>query len=388
MIRNDPSSRKFSSMTSDSSVRSDVSPENCGCEAVPGKRAQVKLSDEAEDGLTWSEVKGAFHHIVDEIQDGVKKLVGLEQPGRLSVGGVVLPRKKIKEDELRLFFVGDTGTGEEPQMRIAASMTAEAGVRSPHFVVNLGDLIYENGVESPKDPTLRSRLLEPYDELPPMYLMGGNHDHRGDVDAIVDFAQNHKGLVMPARYYQFGFEFGKRTADFFVLDTHTLAEDPKQLGWLGEAFRKSTADYKIVLGHHPILSGGEHGDTDFMKSLVLPIIDGKAQIAAAGHEHDQQVLSTCGGTRIVVSGAGAKARKTGLTDRSHFAAEGLGFSALKLGKNGLQLDVIDGNTRKVLHREDMPLDDRLKASRSRKNQGGAGVLPWAGAAHSRFARSE
>ncbi len=311
----------------------------------------------------------------------MKVLLGLAPEKLHSPGGLMLPPVRVAGDDLRLFLVGDTGTGDSAQMHVAASMIAEAAHRKPHFTVNLGDLFYEDGVEQVDDPALTERFDEPYDALGPMYAMPGNHDHRGSVDAIVKHAAQSDVMVMPARYYGFSYEFGDRKADFFVLDTDVLEEDPEQLAWLAKQFAASKADYKIVFGHHPVHSGGKHGDSDFMKRLVLPIIDGKANLTAAGHDHDQQVLSTPGGTMVLVSGAGAKQRTTGLTPRSHFAAEGLGFSALTLGQSGLQLDVLRSGDRAVIHRTSLGLDEKASPPAHPKLQ--THSLPWAGAARSR-----
>lgn len=326
---------------------------------------------------TLNEAVHGVRHLGKEMQT----LLGLVPPKTLSAGGVMLPSIRVPGDELRLFLVGDTGTGDDHQMHVATSMIAEAGSRKPHFTINLGDLFYENGVERADDPVLTERFDEPYEPLGPMYAMPGNHDHRGNVDAIIDHAKDSAVMVMPARYYGFSYAFGDRQADFFVLDTDVIEQDPEQLAWLAEKFAASTADYKIVLGHHPIHSGGQHGDTDFMKRSVLPIIEGQAKLSAAGHEHDQQVLSTVGGTLLLVSGAGGKERKTGLTDRSHFAAEGPGFSALTLGQEGLQLDILRSSDRSVMHRERLGLDQRATPPPNPKLVSQS--LPWLGAARSR-----
>ncbi len=320
-------------------------------------------------------------HVVDRLGNKVGRLLGKVEPKRLEPGGVQLPTIRVPGDELRYLVTGDTGTGDKNQMKVAAAMTADALMRKPHFSVNLGDLVYENGVKRADDPLLRERLDVPYEKLGgKMYLMAGNHDHRGDVGAIIEHAKSSPVVEMPARYYGFSYEFGKRKADFFVLDTEVLEDDPAQLAWLTAAFRASKADYKIVLGHHNIDSGGKHGASDVMRSLVLPLIDGKAQLAAGGHDHDQQVLSTPGGTLLLVSGAGGKSRPTGRTDNTHFAHEGLGYAAITLGQKGLSLELLDADRRCVLHRESLPLGEKAK----RPTAEPAGQLPWAGAAHSRF----
>lgn len=327
------------------------------------------------------EVGGLVDHVVDRIGHRIERLLGREPPTRLSPGGGELPRIQIDDDELRIFLVGDWGTGEEGQAIVSSAMTADAAVRKPHLSFNLGDLIYEDGVVRRDDPNLVARVEKPATGIGErMYLMLGNHDHRGNVDAVIAFARDSGVVALPARYYSVGYAFGARTADFFVLDTDVLSEDADQLAWLASALARSQADYRIVLGHHPIHSGGMHGNNEHMERLVLPLIDGHAQLAAAGHDHDQQVLSTPGGTLLLVSGAGGKVRESGITDRTHFASEGLGYSTLTLGPKGLELEIIDAESRSVLYRERLALGER-----ARKPAISPVVkLPWVGAADRRF----
>jgi len=41
---------------------------------------------------------------------------------------------------------------------------------------------------------------------------------------------------------------------------------------LDEAMKKSTARWKIVVGHHTMRSVSEHGDTEELLKLLLPVL--------------------------------------------------------------------------------------------------------------------
>ena len=76
--------------------------------------------------------------------------------------------------------------------------------------------------------------------------------------------------------------------DFFYLDTTPMAnldagemkyhgnvasqDVPKQLAWFESALKSSVAPWKIVIAHHPIYSGGEHGDTPYIIESILPLL--------------------------------------------------------------------------------------------------------------------
>ena len=61
---------------------------------------------------------------------------------------------------------------------------------------------------------------------------------------------------MPAAYYT----FQAGAVQFFALDTDLISE--AQLRWLTESLDKSVATWKVVYGHHPIYSAGQHEDNE------------------------------------------------------------------------------------------------------------------------------
>ena len=54
-----------------------------------------------------------------------------------------------------------------------------------------------------------------------------------------------------------------------------------------DALAASQARWKIVIGHHPIYSGGEHGDTAELIENILPLLhEHKVQAWFNGHDQD------------------------------------------------------------------------------------------------------
>jgi hypothetical protein len=78
----------------------------------------------------------------------------------------------------------------------------------------------------------------------------------------------------------------------WVTDTNTLEHgDKAQLAWLNESLAASTATWKIVIGHHPIVSSGAHGSNKGMEKHLLPVLQAH-NVAAylAGHDHHYERL--------------------------------------------------------------------------------------------------
>lgn len=170
----------------------------------------------------------------------------------------------------------------------------------------------------------------------PWYPVLGNHDHKGNVQAQFAYAGESRRWRMPSSYYKRGeiLSDGSR-AEFFFLDTTPIKRlnwwepwfgiDPavqQQLNWLERGLANSAARWKIVVGHHPVFSGGKKGHTAEMVHLVTPLLDVHGVSAYInGHEHDLQHI-TVDGVHYITTGAGASTRSTGPTEGTRFARAG------------------------------------------------------------------
>ena len=228
------------------------------------------------------------------------------------------------------------------------------------FTISTGDNFYENGVESATDPQWTTSFEEVYTH-PALrsrwYAVLGNHDYRGLPQAQLDRATASPRWFMPARYYKASpIPF----VDLFFLDTSPLVHSYRervhsriaanvasqdvgaQLTWLDEALAKSTAAWKIVVGHHTIRSGGsEHGDTPEMVALINPIlIKHRVPVYLNGHEHDLQHIMR-DGIDYICSGAGSEVRPTGVTAGTRFALSRSGFAVFRIERDALHLEFRD-----------------------------------------------
>lgn len=234
--------------------------------------------------------------------------------------------------------IGDWGTGSPAQQHIAGLMNAKASRDSLHFVLLLGDNFYSSGVTSVNDPQWEKKFEAIYN-LPslnvPFFASLGNHDYKKNADpnAQVKYAQQRQTKwQMPARYYTFTRSVdASATIQFFALDTEALNKigimGSAQVEWLEAELVKSTATWKVVFGHHPVFSNGEHGDTPAMQKYIRPLLEKyRVDFYLSGHDHDRQLLQPVAGVTYIVSGTAAKSRDTVWANNTIFAATDLGFT--------------------------------------------------------------
>ncbi len=268
---------------------------------------------------------------------------------------------------LNFLIFGDWGRqGEQDQVEVAAQMAKTSKVLEPKFIISVGDNFYENGVQSVDDPHWRASFEDVYRDPAlqlPWYCILGNHDYHANCDAQIAYGKINPRWNMPARYYVQTHRLDAvTTADFFYLDTtpmvkgyynknakeptrpNVITQDvPKQLAWFKAALAASKAQWKIVIGHHPIYSGGGHGDTPELIEAILPLLhEHKVQAYFNGHDHDLQHL-VAGKVNLFDSGAGSQHTLTFYTKRSKFARSCSGFTAVALQPDKMAVRMIDNH---------------------------------------------
>ena len=259
----------------------------------------------------------------------------------------------------RLIVIGDMGTGRPDQYKVAVAMAQRAKSDHVDFILTVGDNIYENGVSSVDDPQWKSKFEDVYADPAlqlPIYPSFGNHDHRGNPQAQVEYSQRNKNWKMPALYYTFTHTLGDdTTVQYFAIDSDPIqqagGDSAEQLTWLDAELAKSIARWKIVFGHHPLYSNGEgHGDNEAMIAKVDPLLaKHHVDIYLCGHDHTLEMLKPIGGVYDVVTGGGGgpdMAYGVDWTDESYYAATLGGFALLRVGKSEIVVEFVrlDGKT--------------------------------------------
>lgn len=261
-----------------------------------------------------------------------------------------LPAKIPGVFYLEFLAVGDTGTGGDGQEIVADSMRDFMLQNPAQFVLLLGDNFYDDGVESISDPEFQTTFEEMYDPVVlniPFYVVMGNHDHWGNVQAQLQYSDISERWTIPGLYYNFSLESeiqGEILVEFFAIDTTPINDQGNttvQMEWLEQALSASTARWKVVFGHHTIYSNGKHGNNAAMQELVEPLLQIYGVDAyICGHDHDLQVLEPVGGVHYLVSGAGSSPRQTRCKDNTLYASSLLGFMAFRVSFDEMVVFVV------------------------------------------------
>jgi tartrate-resistant acid phosphatase type 5 len=260
--------------------------------------------------------------------------------------------------EVNFLVVGDWGTGSGDQRRIAERMAASARALDARFVISTGDNFYSHGLASASDAQFQMKFEAVYDDpalMIPWYVVLGNHDHGRNATAEIGHPSRNDRWQMPAAYYKHTEALeGGVTADFFFIDSEAirtryqswmphLTPDP-QVAWLDRELASSKSAWKIVVGHHPVHSGGMHsGETALIRELQPLFRKYGVQAYLNGHDHDLED-SVEGATHYLTSGAGAQARSVKTTAGARFiAGNTLGFMTARLQAAAMDIAFLDDN---------------------------------------------
>lgn len=260
---------------------------------------------------------------------------------------------------MNFLIISDWGQrGNEIQRAVAKGMATVAGSRGVQFVISCGDNFYDAGVQSIEDPHWQESFETVY-QAPslqiPWYIVLGNHDYGGNIDAQIAYHQQSPRWTLPARYYAIEQPVDDSVSALFVyldttpflkryhpggleaLDSVTDQDTDRQLQWLEATLAESSARWKIVVGHHPFYSASPfHGDSPELQEIVLPLLKRYGVVLyCCGHEHDLQHL-VVDGLHQILSGSAADCRVTGADERTRFSSSLPGFAAVSLSSEHCQ----------------------------------------------------
>ena len=278
----------------------------------------------------------------------------------------------VSSAQMRLLVANDLGrNGYYDQKPIAERMGKMAGELDVEAVLALGDIHHFMGVESVNDPLWMTNyeLIYSHPELQiPWYPILGNHEYRGNTQAVLDYSNVSRRWQMPARYYSKVFEEDGVTLRVVFIDTTPLIgkyhkdsldylsvpqqDAKKQLAWLEEELNGAKEDWVVVVGHHPIYAHTTKSESERkdMQKRVDPILRRhNVDMYICGHIHNFQHIRPQG-TSIdyVVNSAGSLARsKVEAIEGTVFASGEAGFSILSFTKDELCLDLINGKGKTI-----------------------------------------
>jgi len=272
-----------------------------------------------------------------------------------------------EEKVISFIVASDMGRrGESEQQNIAGLIGHWAEEHSTDFVAVAGDPIHDEGVASIHDEEWQIKFENVYTaqslQTLPFYVVPGNHDYRGNVQAVIDYSKISARWNTPARYFAIEKPLGKKHKALFVyIDTTPLInsyrrdEDysdageqsiERQLFWLDSTLVASKGRWKFVIGHHPVYAGTDKPKSERrnMRKRVGKILENrKVDFYISGHIHNFQHIKPEGKTvnYIINSSASMAARSVQTMEGTVFCSNDPGFSVFTVSKDSVWFSFIN-----------------------------------------------
>lgn len=282
-----------------------------------------------------------------------------------------------KDKALHFIAMGDWGrNGADHQLQVAKQMGITANEIGSQFTIATGDNFYPSGVISEFDPLWKYSYEDIYTDFRlqwDWYPVLGNHDYKSNPDAQVKYSSISRRWKMPARYYSKIVSINGDTTQQVLLifiDTNPLIPEfyknaeygphvkgqdtTKQKRWMEKLLSTTSPNikWKIVIGHHPMYSGGsrtEGYDTKAIRNTLKPMFDKyKVDVYLAGHEHSLQHMQSAGNMHHIISGAASEKTAARLIENSLMSGSDYGFFVFSVTGNELLLQTVN-DTGKIIY---------------------------------------
>lgn len=255
----------------------------------------------------------------------------------------------------KILVFGDFGSGDNNQRLVADDMVNFCKARQCDFAVTVGDNIYPRGIENflngkldyfggkPNWENVKKLFVDNYAPLNiPIYMTYGNHDVGNDgVEHVfkdlltkraeinkrtqelmrnqINFTQHEYNPQLKdssgqiARLWTFPAPFYKKIekgdVHLFAIDTnaypHAALNSNKELNinneknyeqqaWLASNL-KTNATWKVVFGHVPLITHGQHGWLDFWvvkefnENIIDTLCENRVDFYLSGHDHHLEI---------------------------------------------------------------------------------------------------
>ena len=258
------------------------------------------------------------------------------------LGGCTQRTSQVQNEHITFIVASDMGRDEESeQSNIAELMALFVEQNSIDFLAVAGDPIHDDGVQSIEDEEWKLKIEDVYTAQSlhsiPWYVVSGNHEYNGSVQAILDYSNVSERWNAPARYFSFTKKIGNSDDEclFIFIDTAPLIdryrtgydeEDDeyeeysdageqnmeRQLFWLDSTLVASNSRWKIVIGHHPVYAKTTKGmsERSDMQERVGALLEKHgADMYICGHIHNFQHIKPEGGkVHYVVNSSASQSR--------------------------------------------------------------------------------
>jgi len=274
-----------------------------------------------------------------------------------------LPHK----EELKFLVLSDFGTGKKKAYKVTKALEDRCQETQPDGLILLGDNSQKDGFTSIDDPNWRKQVFKPLDRPClnglPKYAILGNHDYKGNPVSEILMTDHDPGWVMPHRFYslRFGTLLQITAIDTVAFDVCGNSE-LCTIDFLKKSLEKSTADWNIVIGHHPL-----EASANFLlhlrrlpRRLIFQTVAKEpictyADAYLSGHMHflEHRKLKNCETDQFIVGGGGARLYDVSeaFNPETLFTKKTRGFLEIRITKNKIIWKFFDNENKQVYEAE-------------------------------------
>jgi len=221
---------------------------------------------------------------------------------------------ELFSEKFNFIVLSDIGEHDKSVKRNVAHLIGQLAEKNRiDFVAVAGDPFHGDGVQSINDKVWEDEFENVYTasslQKLPFYVVSGNHEYHGNVQAILDYSAISERWNAHARYFSFERSIDEQQKALFVfIDTTPLIDDyrqkyseageqclERQLLWLDSTLFVSNSRWKIVIGHHPIYAHTEKLESqqsDLQERVGKILENHSVDFYISGHIHNFQYIRT------------------------------------------------------------------------------------------------
>jgi hypothetical protein len=277
---------------------------------------------------------------------------------------IVLPH--LPESAVNFIVANDLGrNGYYQQKPIAQLMGYTAEHIDIAMIAAAGDIHHFEGVASVADPLWMTNYELIYDHPELMIewnAICGNHEYRGNTQAILDYSHISRRWNVPQRYYTQVLQSDDGVScRLLFIDTTPLIDkyrndsitypdahkqdDNAQLRWIDSTLAHAAEKWKIVIGHHPAYAYTKKEDAERadIQARLSPILEKhKVNIYFCGHIHNfQHIRLDSSSVNYVVNSAGSLSRPAKETEGTLFCSGDPGFTLCSIDATAIRFFFIN-----------------------------------------------
>jgi len=286
----------------------------------------------------------------------------------------------LSRGAIQFLVLGDWGMGNDQQMSVSKEMQAYATLTNSSFVINVGDNFYKDndaqgnrqgGVTNLSDPLWISYFENVYNNSlknTTFYSILGNHDYMGNITAQLLYGSiNDTRWYLPTRNYTVQMNISKLVSVTFIYfdtspfiteyyinpenqwmaDNLQTQNSTEQYIWLEDTLNKTTTEWVIVIGHHPILASKSTVATNSMAPIQKLLNKYGVQAYFCGHVHDLEHMQDDYLVDYFISGAGATGKiyeiNADMRSKVQWQSDDAGFMSVTLTEDNMKSSFIDTN---------------------------------------------